>query len=287
MTPTQTAVGQPLQTTTSTLNGTFSVNVPVARFLVVNGVGVVDCAQPQSVCGFGVSNRDTQTFGTVGMTFTTQPPVADPFNASITGTVTNTSGHPVAGTLVWAYQAGDTWVGSQRTTTDASGHYVLENAEPGIPYRIVFAPPAGSGLVTAWYSGQGSPGTPARATGLDVLLSAAQPVVPADARPRVSPEPVRSPARSSDRTARRPRTWSCGRSARRHIGRDVHDRDTRRRDVCARRPAAGHPATTLLPARHQSGLAPSNSTTNRTAATVIVASAGVTVHTNAQLAPSP
>ena len=38
------------------------------------------------------------------------------------------------------------------------GSYILEAAEPGIAYQVVFIPTAGSDMVTTWYSGPGGPG---------------------------------------------------------------------------------------------------------------------------------
>ena len=51
--------------------------------------------------------------------------------------------HPVLGATVWAYRSSDGWVAPLRTTTDASGNYVLEDAEPGIAYRLRFGAPTG------------------------------------------------------------------------------------------------------------------------------------------------
>ena len=88
------------------------------------------------MCGIGVADL----FGhgsvvTKPVTFAPQIPVADPFDARIAGTVTDANGAPVPGVTVLAYRATETWIASLRTTTDTSGHYVLEDAEPGIAYR--------------------------------------------------------------------------------------------------------------------------------------------------------
>jgi hypothetical protein len=183
-TPSAANCGGPLRTTAADSSGAFSVDVTVTRFLVVNNVGVIDCAQPQVSCGLGAGDLFAPGGQSVvaPMTFTPQPPVADPFNARIQGTVTDGSGHPVAGASVWAYVSTDTWVGSLQASTDASGHYVLEDAEPGIAYRIRFGAPTGSGLVTEWYGGPSSGGSPSRASAVDVRLTAEQPVVIADAQ---------------------------------------------------------------------------------------------------------
>ena len=174
--------GGPVHTTTADVNGHFQTTMGVDRFLVVVGVGVIDCAQPQSSCGIGA--LDLTNGGNTAIkpiAFTPQPPVDDPFNARIIGRVTDTNGSPVAGAPVWAYRATDGWVGSVRTTTDQNGNYVLEDAEPGISYRLVFGAPPGSGLVAEWYGGPASGGSPTRANAFDVTLSANTPVVTANA----------------------------------------------------------------------------------------------------------
>ncbi len=183
-TPSAANCGGPIRTTTANSSGAFSVDVTVTRFLVVNNVGVLDCAQPQVACGLGAGDvvAPGGQLVVAPMTFTPQPPVTDPFNARIQGTVTDASGHPLAGVSVWAYLATDSWVGSVQATTDGSGHYVLEDAEPGLAYRIRFGPPNGSGLVTEWYGGPTSQGAPSRESAADVRLTAAQAVVIADAQ---------------------------------------------------------------------------------------------------------
>ena len=97
------------------------------------------------------------------------------------GTVTDTAGNPVGGAVVWGYRASDAWVGTLVTTTDVSGHFVLEDAQPGIAYRIQFAPPAGSNLVREWYSGLDPAGASTRSAASPVRLTASGPVATVDA----------------------------------------------------------------------------------------------------------
>jgi hypothetical protein len=181
-TPNASDCGVPIQSAIADENGAFTVTATVERFLVVSDVGVVDCAQPQAMCGIGVTDLLGSGSAVVKpMLFTPQPPVADPFDARIAGTVTSASGAPAPGTTVSAYRTTDDWIAPLRTTTDASGHYVLENAEPGIAYRLRFGAPANSDFVSEWYGGAGSAGVPSRSSAVDVRLSAEQPVLDADA----------------------------------------------------------------------------------------------------------
>ena len=156
--------GVPFLSTESDENGAFSVTVTVERFLVVADVGVVDCAQPAARCGIGAADFLSPGGSAVieSMTFTPQAVVDDPFGARISGTVIDATGAPVGGATVAAYRSSDRWVAPLRTTTDASGNYVLEDAEPGIAYRLRFGAPTGSGLVAEWYGGVGSGGAPLR-----------------------------------------------------------------------------------------------------------------------------
>ena len=123
------------------------MTVTVERFLVVTNVGVVDCAQPQTACGIGAADVFAPGGSAViqPMVFTPQPPVTDPFDARIAGTVTDSSSAPVPGTKVFAYRSTDGLLPSLQTTTDGSGNYVLENAEPGIAYRLRFGVADGVG----------------------------------------------------------------------------------------------------------------------------------------------
>ncbi len=51
---------------------------------------------------------------------------------------------------VSAYGPGDRWVGSYAASTAADGTYVIGNVRP-TDYRVLFAPPAGSGLASEWF----------------------------------------------------------------------------------------------------------------------------------------
>ena len=182
--------GTAIETVVADGAGGFTLPFTVERFLVVNDVGVVDCAQPGAACGIGAADFFVPGGSSVsaGVEFTPQAPVDDPFDARINGTVTDGEGDPVAGVRVWAFTRTDTWVGSLQTTTDASGSYILEAAEPGIAYQVVFIPTAGSDMVTTWYSGPGGPGAPSRAGAAVVRLSRAEPV--ADASIQLAPGAV-------------------------------------------------------------------------------------------------
>jgi Carboxypeptidase regulatory-like domain len=68
---------------------------------------------------------------------------------SVSGSLTR-DGAPLAGATVLAYTVADTWSGSASATTDAGGRFVLEGVVPGA-YRLLFRPPAGSGLATEWF----------------------------------------------------------------------------------------------------------------------------------------
>jgi hypothetical protein len=181
--PTPGDCGETTGSTVADGTGAFTADVTVHRFLVVKDTGVIDCAQPSSHCGIGAADLLAPGGSAVvaPITFTTKPPVTDPLNARINGTVTDRDGNAVAGVRVFGYRATDTWVGTLQTTTDEFGNYVLEDAEPGIAYRVFFVPPAGSGRVSEWYNGPTSDGTPLRSLALDIRLGTSQPVVTASA----------------------------------------------------------------------------------------------------------
>jgi hypothetical protein len=71
--------------------------------------------------------------------------------SSISGSVSDTNGNPVAGVTVWAFGPGDTWVGSYVTSTGSDGTYLIGNVAPGHEYQVRFVPPAGSGLAIEWW----------------------------------------------------------------------------------------------------------------------------------------
>jgi protocatechuate 3,4-dioxygenase beta subunit len=71
--------------------------------------------------------------------------------SSISGSVTDTNGNPVAGVAVWAFGPEDTWVGSHVTSTGSDGTYLIANVDPGREYQVRFVPPADSGLAVEWW----------------------------------------------------------------------------------------------------------------------------------------
>jgi protocatechuate 3,4-dioxygenase beta subunit len=73
---------------------------------------------------------------------------------SISGSVTDADGNPLPGVLVWAFSPGDTWIGSHTTSTSSDGTYRIDGLrarESGVEYRVLFSPPAGSGLAPEWF----------------------------------------------------------------------------------------------------------------------------------------
>jgi len=147
--------------------GEFSANLTVQRFLTKSGSTRVDCAVPSAGCAMLFSwpgSTGGPDRATVPLTFAPQPSVPQ-----ISGTLTDPGGTPVPGVDVWAYTPSDAWVGSLRTVTDAQGAFEFAQVESGVEYRILFRPPAGSPLASAWWSGQ-----PARQLANVIALSPAE-----------------------------------------------------------------------------------------------------------------
>jgi protocatechuate 3,4-dioxygenase beta subunit len=69
---------------------------------------------------------------------------------SVTGTVVDEAGDPVAGTTVAAWRPG-AFLPSAETTTDADGTYQLVGVAPG-DHLISFSPPPATGLATTWWN---------------------------------------------------------------------------------------------------------------------------------------
>lgn len=69
---------------------------------------------------------------------------------TISGSVTDAGGNPIAGVAVWAFGPGDTWVGSYVASSTSAGTYLVENVRPA-DYKIRFLPPAGSGFALEWF----------------------------------------------------------------------------------------------------------------------------------------
>ncbi|MGH3659517.1 MAG: MSCRAMM family protein, partial [Micromonosporaceae bacterium] len=131
--------------------GEFSVSYTVQRFMTTAGLTRMDCAAPSVTCSISYA---TSTGGdAVSITFAPQPSLPQ-----ISGTVTDAQGAPVAGVDVWAYTPADAWVGSLQAKTDAQGAFAFAEVEPGVDYRILFRPPAGSSLGSEWWDEQ--PGRP-------------------------------------------------------------------------------------------------------------------------------
>jgi hypothetical protein len=101
---------------------------------------------------------------------------------AISGLVTDGTGNPLSGVQVSVFARGDTWVGTHATSTAADGTYVIGDLLPvetgsGNQYRVLFAPPAGSGLAPEWFDDAAS-----RSLATDVTVSAGQTVAGIDAQ---------------------------------------------------------------------------------------------------------
>jgi hypothetical protein len=139
----------PIVTTDAT--GTFSTQFEVFRFI---SAGESDCAQPTVSCSIGAEVfNPTGTFvAKVPIDLTPQTPTT---TLMINGSVTRPNGQPITGVKVWGYISSDTWLGSFQTVTDTAGSYQLATTwDPNAMqnrYKIVFIPPASTGLNTQWY----------------------------------------------------------------------------------------------------------------------------------------
>ncbi len=83
---------------------------------------------------------------------------------SVSGRVTDTAGHPVAGVSVGLYTFVDTYLPAYGATTDANGVYSVAGVA-STSYRVFFRPPSGSGLAVQWYNG-----SPRRYSGTDIAV---------------------------------------------------------------------------------------------------------------------
>lgn len=93
---------------------------------------------------------------------------------SISGVVTSVGGAGVAGATVRVYAPHDVWLPGAQATTGPDGTYTVPAVADG-EYKVVVAPPAGSGLITQWYSGATS-----RSTGTPVVVTGAAATVDID-----------------------------------------------------------------------------------------------------------
>ena len=171
--PSDTWVGS-LQTTTDA-NGSYVLDeaVPLSqyrlRFGAPPGSGLVSEWAPDIVGGDGSPSR---TFAAAVIVSVAQPvgqvDVVLEAGASIEGAVEDSTGNPVAGTLVWLYGLGDTLFGSYVTVTEPDGTYRIDDVWPR-EYRVRFVPPVGSGLRVEWFDD-----TTVRADAVWVSLDAGQ-----------------------------------------------------------------------------------------------------------------
>jgi Carboxypeptidase regulatory-like domain/Neocarzinostatin family len=95
---------------------------------------------------------------------------------AMSGSVTDANGNPASGVQVLVFCPGDTWVGSYGSSTASDGTYAIGDLRPA-DCRVVFVPPAGSGLATEWFDD-----APTRSLATDVTVSPAQTVVGIDAQ---------------------------------------------------------------------------------------------------------
>lgn len=93
---------------------------------------------------------------------------------AISGVVTSEGGSGVAGAIVRAYAPDDVWLPSAQATTGADGTYTVPAVADG-EYKVVVVPPAGSSLITQWYSGAAS-----RSAGTPVVVSGSAATVDID-----------------------------------------------------------------------------------------------------------
>ena len=98
-----------------------------------------------------LSSFDWVSVGTGGLTHD----IVLTLEGSMSGTVRDSAGTPVAGASVAVFAPGDSWLPSYMAPTSPTGYYELDHL-PRQSYRVAFVPPAGSGLATAWHSTEGS-----------------------------------------------------------------------------------------------------------------------------------
>jgi hypothetical protein len=95
---------------------------------------------------------------------------------AMSGSVTDANGNPASGVQVLVFCPGDTWVGSYGSSTASDGTYAIADLRPA-DCRVVFVPPAGSGLASEWFDD-----APNRRLATDITVSPAQTVVGIDAQ---------------------------------------------------------------------------------------------------------
>ena len=94
--------------------------------------------------------------------------------ASVSGTVTDEAGDPVAGVQVWAYAPGDWWIGTAWALTDAAGHYSIEGLPAG-SYQVRLGP-VGLPFHQEWFDDSTT-----RAGATPVAVAVGSPAPPVDA----------------------------------------------------------------------------------------------------------
>jgi poly(3-hydroxybutyrate) depolymerase len=100
---------------------------------------------------------------------------------SVRGTVTDETGAPVVGAVVWAYAPTDAWTGSAGAITGADGSYEITGLEAG-DYQVSFLPIPSPGLKPEWYDSA----TRSSATPVTVTAGGVTPAIDAELAPASS-----------------------------------------------------------------------------------------------------
>ncbi len=154
----------PVEAATST-SGTFAFDaLPTDDYQFL----VIPTAESRLLARWIGGDQDRSGAGTYTVTsgdLLTLPVTELTVAGAIAGTVTDSAGAGIAGTTVRVYGSGDTWLPRVETTTGPDGTYTVPAVVDG-EYRVLFVPPAGSGLINQWYEG-----TTERATATPVVVS--------------------------------------------------------------------------------------------------------------------
>jgi protocatechuate 3,4-dioxygenase beta subunit len=95
---------------------------------------------------------------------------------AVSGAVADANDNPASGVQVLVFCPGDTWVGSYASSTASDGTYAIGDIRAA-DCRVVFVPPAGSGLAPEWFDD-----APSRSLATDITVSPPQTVVGIDAQ---------------------------------------------------------------------------------------------------------
>ena len=95
---------------------------------------------------------------------------------AISGSVTDANGNPGSGVQVLVFGSSDTWVRSYGTSTASDGSYSIGNVRAA-DYRVLFLPPAGSGVASEWFDDAAN-----RSLATDITVSPGQTVAGIDAQ---------------------------------------------------------------------------------------------------------